>query len=263
MRAMRGLLLYLAIACVTSAFQAPAAFSFQVPNSSMEPAIRRGARVFVEELRESGREELRVGQVVVFRVPGGPDDLLLKRVVAVGGDEVAIRDKKLVQVALEDGVSTGGLVRVILGVYLPIEGVARLAGTIATGSSVAALPVLAVWRSVAALADVSARGCDGGRAGRRGRARRRYESPRSAACRLAARSASRPDRAGSPPRRLPAWGESPSRSRSRGPGARAECHCLGRRPSATSPGAWRGSRATAAAVAPRAQRSRDRDNDAR
>ena len=64
----------------------------------------------------------------------------------------------LVQVALEDGVSTGGLIRVILGVYLPIEGVARLAGTIATGSSVAALPVLAVWRSVAALADVSARG---------------------------------------------------------------------------------------------------------
>jgi hypothetical protein len=64
----------------------------------------------------------------------------------------------LLQIGLEDAVSSGGVFKVLLAAFLPVEGFIRLAGTVATSSSVASLPVLVVWRAVAAVAGLSKRG---------------------------------------------------------------------------------------------------------
>ncbi len=87
---------------VVAALQASLA-TYRVTSSSMAPTLEVGDRVLVERLSARfGR--LEAGDVVVFRDPGGwvdaaraaqgseslgRDDLLVKRVVAVGGERVA------------------------------------------------------------------------------------------------------------------------------------------------------------------------------
>ena len=65
----------------------------RVASSSMEPTLHRGSLVLVDKLTPRFRGPQR-GDVVVFASPQDGHDAI-KRVVAVGGDDVAIRDAQL------------------------------------------------------------------------------------------------------------------------------------------------------------------------
>ncbi len=67
--------------------------SFVVPTTSMEPTIKRGEQIRMEPL---GEEPLRRGDLVVYRMNGKADELQVKRVVALGGDRVAIQSKRVI-----------------------------------------------------------------------------------------------------------------------------------------------------------------------
>ena len=62
---------------------------FHIPSASMQPTLRRGDHVLVDRLRAPHR-----GDLAVFREPRS-DEIVLKRIVAVGGDTVAIEDGAL------------------------------------------------------------------------------------------------------------------------------------------------------------------------
>jgi signal peptidase I len=66
---------------------------FRIPSGSMEPTLRPGDSVLVSKLayRDAGP---RRGQLAVFHAPR-TGELLLKRIVAVAGDTVAIEDGAL------------------------------------------------------------------------------------------------------------------------------------------------------------------------
>ena len=94
-RGLRGLLLYLSASALLVGFEIGPLFSVQVPNAGMEPTIHKGQTIFVTALDDATIEDVAIGDVVVFRVPGRKDDLLVKRIVAMPGDELEIRDKRL------------------------------------------------------------------------------------------------------------------------------------------------------------------------
>ncbi len=62
----------------------------EIPSSGMVPTLLVGDQVLVAKLGARNRE-LRRGDIAVFRAPSSPETVYAKRVVAVGGDEVAIR----------------------------------------------------------------------------------------------------------------------------------------------------------------------------
>ena len=66
---------------------------FTIPSASMEPTLRIGDRVLVNRLIYHFHSPHR-GDVIVFHEPGQPAgaDPLIKRVVAVAGDTVAVHD---------------------------------------------------------------------------------------------------------------------------------------------------------------------------
>lgn len=64
---------------------------FAVPSASMSPTLRAGDHVVVDKLAYRFGEPRR-RDLIVFRRPRGGDELLLKRIVAVGGDRVGIAD---------------------------------------------------------------------------------------------------------------------------------------------------------------------------
>jgi signal peptidase I len=65
---------------------------YVIPSPSMEPTLMEGDRVLVNRLVYSFHPPHR-GEVVVFHPPGHPgSDPFIKRVVAVGGDTVAVHD---------------------------------------------------------------------------------------------------------------------------------------------------------------------------
>ena len=68
---------------------------FAIPSDSMAPTLSRGDHVLVDKLAYRGRATPRRGELVVFRAPG-TGEIMLKRVVAVGGDTVAIEDGVLI-----------------------------------------------------------------------------------------------------------------------------------------------------------------------
>jgi signal peptidase I len=66
--------------------------SFYVPAHSMEPTIRPGDSLVVDVTRWwKGRQPSR-GDLVVFASPENPSILVIKRVLAVGGERIEIRD---------------------------------------------------------------------------------------------------------------------------------------------------------------------------
>ncbi len=96
-----GLALLIALAVRSSVVQA-----FWVPSGSMLPTIQIGDHIFVNKLAYSvrlplvGTELMKVGDlhrgdVVVFVSPVDPSTDLIKRVVAVPGDTLEIRNKQL------------------------------------------------------------------------------------------------------------------------------------------------------------------------
>lgn len=64
---------------------------FSVPSASMLPTLRPGDHVLVDKLAYRFGGDPRSGDLVVFHAPHS-GELLLKRVVAVGGQRVAIED---------------------------------------------------------------------------------------------------------------------------------------------------------------------------
>jgi len=96
-----GLALLIALAVRSSVVQA-----FWVPSGSMLPTIQIGDHIFVNKLAYAvrlpliGTEIMKVGDlhrgdVVVFVSPTDPSTDLIKRVMAVPGDTVEIREKKV------------------------------------------------------------------------------------------------------------------------------------------------------------------------
>ncbi len=67
--------------------------AYYTPTGGMEPTILQGDSLLLR--RQFGRSPAR-GEVVVFRYPLDRRQTFVKRVVAVGGDRVRIRDKKLI-----------------------------------------------------------------------------------------------------------------------------------------------------------------------
>ncbi len=78
--------------------------AYQIPSGSMIPTLQVGDHIFVNKLIYGVRipfteiklgthfREPRRGEIIVFTHPVGHDEDLIKRVVAVGGDEVELRD---------------------------------------------------------------------------------------------------------------------------------------------------------------------------
>lgn len=64
-----------------------------IASASMEPTLRVGTLMILDKWTLSGRPPRR-GEIVSFRSPVGPEDLV-KRVIAVPGDEVELRAKKV------------------------------------------------------------------------------------------------------------------------------------------------------------------------
>ena len=67
---------------------------FYIPSESMEPTLVEGDRVLVNRFiyRFTDPEP---GDVIVFHPPTAPDEDYIKRVVAVAGDTVEVKDGKL------------------------------------------------------------------------------------------------------------------------------------------------------------------------
>src|SRR5512136_1206915 len=67
---------------------------FYIPSVSMEDTLQKGDRVLVNRFLYRFTDPKR-GDVVVFHPPSSPKEDYIKRVVAVAGDTVAVRDGKL------------------------------------------------------------------------------------------------------------------------------------------------------------------------
>ena len=64
---------------------------FNVASSSMEPTLRLGEDFLVDPAYYHGHGPSR-GDVVVYPLPSDPKTLYLKRIVALSGDHIAIKD---------------------------------------------------------------------------------------------------------------------------------------------------------------------------
>lgn len=86
--------------------------SFVVEGSSMLPNLRDGERLLVEKITYRFREPAR-GEVVVFRHPSDPSKRLIKRVVGLPGDTVAVANGRVYinGVALNEEYINGPMVR--------------------------------------------------------------------------------------------------------------------------------------------------------
>jgi signal peptidase I len=67
--------------------------AFTISSRSMEPTLLLGDHLFVDR-RQTARNPNR-GDIIVFEYPKDPDKYFAKRVVAVGGETVMIRDKEV------------------------------------------------------------------------------------------------------------------------------------------------------------------------
>jgi signal peptidase I len=67
--------------------------AFKIPAGSMEPTLLIGDHILVD--RQMSARNPKRGDLVIFEYPEDPSKDFVKRVVAVGGDIVAIRDKEL------------------------------------------------------------------------------------------------------------------------------------------------------------------------
>jgi signal peptidase I len=68
--------------------------TFKIPAGSMEPTLRIGDYLIADTWAYRDRLPDR-GDVIIFQAPEDPSINLVKRCVAVGGDTIEIRDKKL------------------------------------------------------------------------------------------------------------------------------------------------------------------------
>ena len=64
---------------------------FKIPSGSMRPTLMEGDRILVNKFIYRFRP-LRRGEIIVFRYPDDPKRPFIKRLAAVGGDTVELRD---------------------------------------------------------------------------------------------------------------------------------------------------------------------------
>ena len=64
---------------------------FKIPSGSMRPTLIEGDRILVNKFIYRFRSPQR-GDIIVFRFPTDPKRPFIKRLIAVGGDRVEIRD---------------------------------------------------------------------------------------------------------------------------------------------------------------------------
>lgn len=62
---------------------------------SMEPTLPVGRHLWMDKWTLSRRQPRR-GEIIVFRAPDGSDIEMIKRVIAIPGDKVAMKDKKVI-----------------------------------------------------------------------------------------------------------------------------------------------------------------------
>jgi len=67
---------------------------FYIPSGSMEPTLKENDRIIVSKLNYHFQEPKR-GDIVVFKYPRDPKRNFVKRLIAVGGETVAIRNSRL------------------------------------------------------------------------------------------------------------------------------------------------------------------------
>jgi len=72
---------------ISIAVRAAVLESFVIPTSSMEPTVLSGDRIFADKRDRAPR----YGEVVVFESPEHPEQLLVKRVIAMPGDTLEVR----------------------------------------------------------------------------------------------------------------------------------------------------------------------------
>ena len=68
---------------------------FKIPSGSMHPTLIEGDRILVNKFIYRFHEPQR-GDIIVFRYPDNPKRPFIKRLAAVGGDTVELRDNHLV-----------------------------------------------------------------------------------------------------------------------------------------------------------------------
>ena len=69
--------------------------AYRIPTGSMEDTVLAGDFVMVNKLAYRGGATPEIGDVIVFAYPLNPTRDFVKRVIASGGQEVAVRDKRL------------------------------------------------------------------------------------------------------------------------------------------------------------------------
>jgi len=67
--------------------------AYKLPSGSMEPTLLSGDHVLVD--RTAKARNPKKGQIIIFEYPEDPTKDFIKRVVAVGGDTVEVKDKQL------------------------------------------------------------------------------------------------------------------------------------------------------------------------
>ncbi|BAF59898.1 signal peptidase I [Pelotomaculum thermopropionicum SI] len=67
---------------------------FYIPSGSMEPTLKENDRIIVSKLNYRFQEPKR-GDIVVFKFPRDPKRNFVKRLIAVGGETVALKDGHL------------------------------------------------------------------------------------------------------------------------------------------------------------------------
>jgi len=68
--------------------------AFWIPSGSMEPTLHVGDRILAYKLFY-GIENVKRGDVIVFKYPLNPRKDFVKRVIGLPGDEIEIKDKKV------------------------------------------------------------------------------------------------------------------------------------------------------------------------
>jgi signal peptidase I len=90
-----GTALNLATCVALTRDAATRAGAYSIDSSSMQPAIQRGDR-FVADRNHYRRNEPALGDVAVYLHPRRPETLYVKRIIALAGDRVAIRDGRAI-----------------------------------------------------------------------------------------------------------------------------------------------------------------------
>jgi signal peptidase I len=89
------IILLLAFALVFGVVRPFVLEAFYIPSGSMVPTLKVGERVFVNKFIYRFSEPKR-GDIIVFRSVDGADEDLIKRVVGLPGDEVAVQNGVLI-----------------------------------------------------------------------------------------------------------------------------------------------------------------------